>query len=174
SIRSLNPFNNNTATNEPTTTTTSTSSSSDDDFFKLSYFERLSLFIITLLGSISCQTICFLLFPILSLKPKKFALIWTLGSILFLTSFAFLNGFKKFGYHLISENRVWFSLCYLSSIFITLFFCFWLRSSIAVIFGCVFQVLCQVWYTVSYFPLGRDGLRFVQGAGRDRVVSWVT
>ncbi|GMG56486.1 unnamed protein product [Ambrosiozyma monospora] len=144
-----------------------------DNIFNLSYFERVSLFIVTLLGSGACFIICITLFPFLSLKPKKFAIIWSLGSILFLISFCFLNGFIKFYHHLVSKERLWFSVGFILSIFVTLLFSVVYHSTLLVIPACVVQLICTVWYTVSYFPYGRQGLQMTSNVARSQVENWI-
>lgn len=50
--------------------------------FSLSRWERYMLFGICLLGSLACYAIACFMFPVLVLKPRKFVLLWTMGSLL--------------------------------------------------------------------------------------------
>lgn len=151
-----------------------TDDSDSDNPFNLSYFEKMSLFVITLIGSFACYGICIMFFPFLSLKPKKFALIWTLGSTLFLLAFAFLNGFTTFAKHLVSSDRVWFTASFLGSIVLTLLSSMIFRSTILTMISCAFQIVASIYYTVSYAPFGRQGLNLTTNMARNQVESWIS
>ncbi|KAL9710555.1 Protein transport protein sft2 [Leucoagaricus gongylophorus] len=58
------------------------SSNEDEAWFALSRWERLLGFIGSLAGAIVCFFVAFLTLPILALKPAKFALAFSLGSLL--------------------------------------------------------------------------------------------
>lgn len=146
----------------------------DGPFLRLSYFERISLFIVCILGTFSCYAICLLFFPILSLKPRKFSLIWTIGSILFLVSFSILNGFRNFFTHSITVQRFPFTLSFVGSIAATLVFSLLWKNSLLVILSGVTQLLCSLYYTVSYFPYGRQGLELTSGVARSQVQGWLS
>lgn len=145
-----------------------------DSILKLSYFERISLFIVCILGCYACYAICFIFFPVLSLKPKKFSLIWTIGSVLFLVAFAILNGPTNFFKHAISVERLPFTLSFVGSIVTTLLFSLVWKNNLLVIISCVIQAICSVYYTVSYFPYGRQGLRLTTGVARSQVENWLS
>lgn len=142
--------------------------------FQLSYFEKISLFIVCILGCYTCYSICFLFFPILSLKPRKFSLIWTLGSILFLLAFIILNGMNKFFSNAITLDRLPFTISFILSIITTLIFSLIYKSNILVIISCIIQFVCSLYYTISYFPYGREGLRMSSGLARSQVESWLS
>lgn len=150
------------------------SESEPESAFNLSYFERVSLFAITMIGSFACYALCLALFPVLSLKPKKFALIWTLGSLLFLLAFALLNGFTKFAQHLVSPDRRFFTMGFVLSIVLTLVFSLGWKSNILVIVACVAQFIASIYYTVSYAPFGRQGLNLGTNLARSQVESWIS
>lgn len=146
----------------------------EESILKLSYFERISLFIVCILGCYACYSICFIFFPILSLKPKKFSLIWSIGSILFLIAFAILNGPEKFLRHAISVERLPFTVSFVGSIAMTLIFSLVWKHSLLVIVSCIIQAICSLYYTMSYFPYGRQGLRLTTGVARNQVENWLS
>ena len=37
----------------------------------------------------------------------------------------------------------------------------------------IIQIVCLVWYLVSYFPMGTSGLRFAARLGSNRVAAWM-
>lgn len=151
-----------------------TNSNTEDSMLNLSYFERISLFVVCILGCYACYSICFIFFPILSLKPKKFSLIWSIGSILFLVAFAILNGPKKFFNHAISADRLPFTISFVGSIIMTLIFSLIWKHALFVIIACIIQAICSVYYTISYFPYGRQGLRMTTGVARNQVENWLS
>lgn len=136
----------------------------------LSYFERMSLFIVTLAGVYICYSIS-LFFIIIS--PRKFAVLWSFGSILFLISFTILMGPKKFINHFISGERLMYSISFFISIMATLIFSFIYRSMIGVLFSIIIQFVCTIAYSVSYFPLGRQSLQLGSTIARDQVSDWL-
>lgn len=153
---------------------TNNASDSSDSLLRLSYFERISLFVVCILGCYACYAICFIFFPVLSLKPKKFSLIWSIGSVLFLVAFDILNGPTKFFKHAISLERLPFTLSFVGSIMMTLLFSLLWKNNLLVIIACAIQAICSVYYTVSYFPYGRQGLRLTTGVARSQVENWLT
>jgi hypothetical protein len=57
-------------------------------WFALSQWDRLIVFGCCVLGAAACFVMAFFLLPVLVLKPRKFVVLWTVGSILFLCRFA--------------------------------------------------------------------------------------
>src|SRR5271156_4788073 len=58
-------------------------------WFALSQWDRLIVFGCCVLGAAVCFIMAFFLMPVLVLKPRKFVMLWTVGSILFLCRFVF-------------------------------------------------------------------------------------
>ena len=94
------------------------------------------------------------MFPVLALRPRKFGMLWTMGSILFLVSFGVLQGPKTYLYHLISPNRILFTTVFMGSVVATLYSAVILKSSILTIFTSIIEIFAVIYYTVSYFPFG--------------------
>lgn len=53
-------------------------------WFALSQWDRLIVFGCCVLGAAACFVMAFVLMPVLVVKPRKFVVLWTVGSILFL------------------------------------------------------------------------------------------
>jgi len=53
-------------------------------WFALSQWDRIIVFACCVLGAAVCFAIAFMLMPVLAFKPRKFVVLWTVGSILFL------------------------------------------------------------------------------------------
>jgi hypothetical protein len=145
----------------------------DNSFFNLSYFERISLFIVCIIGSFCCFTICFVFFPFMLLHPKKFTLLWSIGSILFLIAFMILNGIEKFLKHLLSIERLPFTIAFVGCIVANLLFSLIWKHNLLVIICCILQIIISIVYAVSYFPYGRQGLRLTTGVARSQVEGWL-
>lgn len=146
---------------------------SEPGYFELSRWDRMLIFGLTFAGSISCYLICIFLFPILMLKPKKFAFLWSLGSIFFLVSFGVLQGFRSYMEHLFLSTRIIFTIVFGASIIMTLISCMTLKSTILSIIFAVIQLLSATWYSVSYFPLGRQTLNLAGSVARSQVDNWL-
>lgn len=145
----------------------------EESFFALSRWDRMLIFVGCNVGAAVCFFICFFLFPVLSLKPRKFAILWSVGSVLFLASWAVLMGPVTYTKHLISGPRLPFSAAYFGSIALTLYFAIGLRSTLLTLVSCVFQLAALLWYLVSYFPMGSTGLQFMGRFGAQRVTAWM-
>jgi len=113
------------------------------------------------------------LFPVLSLKPRKFALLWSLGLIFFLISFGVLQGAQAYLVHLFSSTRIIFTIVFGASIILTLISSLSLKSTLLSIIFAAIQLVAALWYTVSYFPLGRQTLNLAGGVARGQVENWI-
>lgn len=144
----------------------------EPEWFNLSRWDRLLIFGVCLLGAVACFVLCFFLLPVLAVKPRKFALLWSLGSLLFVISFGVLQGPLSYLRHLFSQQRLPFTVAYFGAIFATLFFSI-NRYTILTILAVVVQLLAALWYAVSYFPMGSQSLRFASRMGARQVTSWI-
>lgn len=142
-------------------------------YFELSRWDRMLIFALTFAGAVICYLICIFLFPVLTLKPRKFAFLWSLGSIFFLVSFGVLQGFQAYMLHLFSSTRIIFTVVFVTSIVLTLISALSLKSTLlSIVFGIV-QLISAVWYTVSYFPMGQQTLNLAGSVARSQVDSWI-
>ncbi|KAL4999612.1 Got1/Sft2-like family-domain-containing protein [Aspergillus recurvatus] len=146
----------------------------EDTFFALSRWDRMLIFFACNLGAAVCFVICFFLFPVLSLKPRKFAILWSVGSLLFLLSWAVLMGPMIYARHLVSGSRLPFTAAYFGSIAMTLYFAIGLHNTFLTLISSIFQLAALLWYIVSYFPMGSTGLQFMGRFGAQRVTAWMT
>ncbi|KAL8681152.1 MAG: hypothetical protein Q9186_002684 [Xanthomendoza sp. 1 TL-2023] len=146
----------------------------EEGWFALSRWDRLLVFGACNAAALVCFVICFALFPVLSLKPRKFAILWSMGSMLFLASWAVLMGPIVYAQHLISGPRLPFTAAYFGSITMTLVFAIKLQSTLLTLISCLVQLAALVWYLVSYFPMGGTGLRFAARFGTSQLSSWMT
>lgn len=147
---------------------------SDPGMFELLRWDRMLIFALCFGGSVCCYLICIFLFPVLSLKPRKFALLWSIGSILFLVSFGVLQGFKAYMVHLFLGTRIIFTIGFGASIILTIISSVALKSILLSILFAVIQLLAAVWYAISYFPLGKQTINLAGSVARSQVDSWIS
>ncbi|KAH6996640.1 Got1/Sft2-like family-domain-containing protein [Ilyonectria robusta] len=180
SIQSLNPFGDRGYVRLPTTEGPGaplpqpTRREEEEGWFVLSRWDRLMVFGACNLAALACFVICFTLFPVLSLRPRKFVILWSVGSMMFLASFAAMMGPMNYVYHLFSAPRLPFTAAYFGSIILTLVFALKLHSTILTLFSAIIQLACLVWYLISYFPMGSTGLRLATSFGARQATSWMS
>ncbi|CAG2108218.1 unnamed protein product [Medioppia subpectinata] len=98
--------------------------------------------------------------PLLVFKARKFALLFTFGSLFIVLSFSVLWGPISHMKHLFSQQRLPFTLTYFGSLFMTLYFALKVQSTVLTALFAVIQVIALLWYVVSYLPGGQTGLMF--------------
>ncbi|KDR74067.1 hypothetical protein GALMADRAFT_250801 [Galerina marginata CBS 339.88] len=145
-------------------------SNEDEAWFALSRWERLLGFGGCLIGAAICFFVAFLTLPLLAIKPAKFALSFSLGSILVMFGFSVLIGPINHFKHLISKERLPFSAVYFASLGLTLYFSLGAQSYIGSLLAGAVQVIALVSYVLAYFPGGTQTLRMggslaLRGAG---------
>ncbi|KAF5345827.1 hypothetical protein D9756_010890 [Leucocoprinus leucothites] len=148
----------------------SESSNEDEAWFALSRWERLLGFIGALVGAAVCFFVAFLTLPMLAFKPAKFALAFSLGSILVMFGFSVLIGPINHIKHLVSKERLPFSLVYLGSLGLTLYFALGAHSYFGSLICGGVQIVALIAYVLAYFPGGTQTLRMggslaLRGAG---------
>ncbi|KAI0033043.1 Got1/Sft2-like family-domain-containing protein [Vararia minispora EC-137] len=145
-------------------------SNEEEAYFALSRWERLLGFLGCLVGAAVCFGVAFFTLPLLALKPAKFALAFSLGSMLVMFGFSVLIGPINHIKHLASRERLPFSIAYLASLGLTLYFALGPHSYFGSLIGAIVQVVALVSYVLAYFPGGTQTLRFggqmaMRGAG---------
>lgn len=180
SLQSLNPFQDRGYTVLPTSEgpgaplPAPSRREEEEGWFVLSRWDRMLVFAFCNLAAAACFVICFTLFPVLSLRPRKFVILWTVGSALFLASFAAIMGPMNYIYHLFSAPRLPFTAAYFGSIAMTLVFAIKLHSTILTLFASLIQLAALLWYLVSYFPMGSTGLRLATSFGARQATAWLS
>lgn len=127
---------------------------------------------------------------------------WTVGSALFLASFAAIMGPMNYVYHLFSAPRLPFTAAYFGSIAMTLVFAIKVcqtptsrkdekerrekgpgyvyaniskvHSTILTLLASLVQLAALIWYLVSYFPMGSTGLRLATSFGARQATAWLS
>ncbi|KAF8556721.1 ER-to-golgi vesicle protein transport Sft2 [Imleria badia] len=152
-------------------------SNEDEAWFALSRWERLLGFGACLIGACVCFFFAFLGLPWLPIRPAKFALAFSMGSLLVMVGqvrppppFSVLIGPINHIKHLVSRERLPFSAVYLVSLGLTLYFALGAHSQLGSLLAGIVQVVALVAYVLAYFPGGTQTLRFggqiaLRGAG---------
>lgn len=99
--------------------------------------------------------------PLAVLRPAKFAAPYCLASLLVFGSVGFLQGFVTYGRHLISRDRLPFTLLFFGTTVMTLYSATQNLGYILTIISVLAQLICLVIYIVSYVPGGQSGISFM-------------
>ncbi|KAJ2229443.1 protein transport protein sft2 [Coemansia sp. RSA 1722] len=129
------------------------------EWFGLSLMQRWIGFAGCAVLALFCFLMAFLALPLMVIKPQKFATAFSLGGLATIAGIALLRGPRAHTRHLLSRDRLLFTVTYLGSVFFTLFFSAIAHSYLGTLLFVVVQVVALVWYVVSYFPGGSAGLQ---------------
>ncbi|KAI8097824.1 Got1/Sft2-like family-domain-containing protein [Gilbertella persicaria] len=129
----------------------------EDPWYQLSRVERVMAFALCLALGIGCFALSFFFLP---LFPGKFAATFTLGSILILVSVALLRGPWAHTKHMISKERLPFTISYVGSMALTLYAAIGIRAMILTVLFAIIQIVALIWYVGSYIPGGVSTLRY--------------
>ncbi|XP_070560693.1 uncharacterized protein [Ptychodera flava] len=122
--------------------------------------QRIIGFMGCLAAGIFCFVVAGFFAPFILVKARKFALLYTLGSLFTISSFSLLWGPWNHVKHLFSAARLPFTTTYLGSMFATLYFAMVMKSTIFTVLSASIQIIALIWYVVSYIPGGQTGLKF--------------
>nr|CAD7442463.1 unnamed protein product [Timema bartmani] len=123
---------------------------------------------------ILCFTLAALYIPVLLFKARKFALLYTMGSLFTICSFSFLWGPINHLKHLFSRERLPFTAAYFGSLVATLYFALSVQSTPLTVLFAVAQVMALLWFLISYIPGGQTGLAFFTRLCSSAVTSTVS
>jgi len=127
----------------------------------LSKKQRIIGFMSSMGMGVLCFSMALAYLPILLVAARKFALLYTLGSIFFISSFSFLYGPKKHFKHLLSSERLPFTSSYVLSMCFTLYAAMGIKSYILTIIAAGIQCVALTYFTLSYIPGGQAAIKFM-------------
>lgn len=136
------------------------SSAQKDCCPSMSKFQRITAFCFCVCMGLLCFGLSALYIPVLLLKARKFALLYTMGSLFLISSFSFLWGPMNHLKHLFSQERLCFTVSYLGTLIATLYCALVLVSTPLTVLAAVGQVIALLWFLISYIPGGHTGLKF--------------
>ncbi|KAJ8748196.1 hypothetical protein K2173_000604 [Erythroxylum novogranatense] len=99
--------------------------------------------------------------PVMVLVPQKFAICFTIGSAFIIASFFPLKGPRNQISHMISKERLPFTLGFLGTMVGTVYVSTVAHSYILSVLFSVLQVVALSYYAISYFPGGSTGMKFL-------------
>ncbi|KAJ8681014.1 hypothetical protein QAD02_016801 [Eretmocerus hayati] len=133
--------------------------------------QRLSAFGFCFVMGILCFSLSTFYIPVLILKARKFALLYTMGSLFFLMSFSFLWGPMSYFKSLFSMERRLFSFIYITTLTGTLYFALHLQSTPLTVLCAVCQLIAMMVFLISHIPGGTTGILFFTKMCRSSVSS---
>lgn len=133
--------------------------------------QRLVAFVVCVLFSALCFGLSALYAPLLLLYARKFALLWSLGSLFAIAAAALLRGPSRLAAGLPTSPGAAVYLCALGG---TLYAALSLHSTVLTAMGAALQVTVIVGYVVSLLPGGSAGLRFMGGMAASAIKRTVT
>lgn len=144
----------------PTSTTSSWFEDVQKEYFTLSRTQRFLGFGVCLFFGILCFILSFIYIPLLLLQARKFALLFTLGSLFFILSFSFLYGPWAHLKSMFSKERALTTSIYGITLIATLYCALHLQSTPWTIVCAVLQVMALFWMMMGSIPGGSTGARF--------------
>jgi hypothetical protein len=105
--------------------------------------------------------------PMIAVRPQKFALSFTCGSLTFMGSFGVLKGPAEHLQSMLTAERLPFTCVYVGSMFLTLYFTFTkggLTGYVFVLGASACQLMALLWYLITFLPGGSTGLSLLLSA----------
>lgn len=134
----------------------------------MSYQQRFQVFVsLLLLSGVFFALAFFVGIPTITLRPQKFAISFTFGSLMFMGSFALLRGPQAHFMGMIAPDRLPFTTFYLVSMFATLYCTFKVKGAeayVSVLITSGLQLLALLWYLVTFLPGGAQGMKVLTSA----------
>mmetsp|Transcript_10415 Transcript_10415/g.22070 ORF Transcript_10415/g.22070 Transcript_10415/m.22070 type:complete len:235 (+) Transcript_10415:69-773(+) len=134
----------------------------------MNYQERFKVFCALLILSALFFALAFAVgLPMIYIRPQKFALSFTFGSLMFMGSFAILKGPYAHFMGMLVPERLPFTIVYFGSMLATLFFTFTVGGALGyiVVMACsAAQLLALMWYLVTFLPGGAAGMQMLTSA----------
>ena len=99
--------------------------------------------------------------PLILISPKKFALLFALGTFVSLSSFIFYYGTIQFFELLFNKDRIWFTLVYLTGFFGCIFFPAFLGKNYFIILAFSgLEMISTLFFILTFLPGGYTSIRF--------------
>ena len=105
--------------------------------------------------------------PMITLRPQKFAISFTFGSLLFMGSFGILKGPMEHLKSMCAGDRMFFTTIYIGSMLSTLYFTFNIggpQGYLIVLGSSGMQLLALLYYLISFLPGGAAGMKILIAA----------
>ena len=98
--------------------------------------------------------------PLILISPKKFALLFALGTFVSLSSFIFYYGTIQFFELLFNKDRIWFTLVYLTGFFGCIFFpAFFDKNYFIILAFSGLEMISTLFFILTFLPGGYSSIR---------------
>lgn len=121
---------------------------------KLNRFQRIAAAFIFIGLGCFCLVLSTFYIPVLVFKARKFALLFTLASCLFILGFSFLIGFKSLMSSLFSKQKIIVSISYTVCLILTLYFSMFMQSTALTVLFAVLQIISLSFMLFGVAPKG--------------------
>ncbi len=110
--------------------------------------------------------IIFLVFSLMSLPfvvifPQRFLSLFSIGSIITLSSFIFIYGTAKYFSMLFEKSRLHFTIFYIVSLVLGFYFAYIKEYFLYSLICAIIQMITLVIFTLSFIPGGNSGISFI-------------
>lgn len=121
---------------------------------KLNRLQRIAASIICIGLGCFCLVLSTFYIPVLVFKARKFALLFTLASCLFIAGFAFLVGLKSLISSMFSKQKLIVSISYSICLILTLYFSMFMQSTALTVLFAVLQIISLSFMLFGIAPKG--------------------
>jgi len=118
-------------------------------------------FFIVLFVGLGIILLSMIFLPAAIMFPQKFVGLFSLGSMVILSSFIFIYGTAGYIELLFSRARVTFTLLFIGSIFVGFYFSFIHPNYIVSLICALVQLITLIIFTLSFIPGGQTGISFM-------------
>jgi hypothetical protein len=119
------------------------------------------LFFIILSVGLGLIFLSLVFLPLVWITPQKFVSLFSLGSLVTISSFVFVYGTSAYLEMLFSKQRALFTILFLVSIFLGIYFAFNQTYYIISLICAVIQLITLIIFTLSFIPGGSMGISFI-------------
>ena len=104
----------------------------------------------------------FLFIPLILIAPKKFTLLFALGTFVAISSFIFYFGTNKFFDVLFNKDRIWFTVAYLTGFFGCLFFpTFFDKNYFLILIFSGLEMISTLFFILTFLPGGYSSIKML-------------
>ena len=104
--------------------------------------------------------ISFIFIPLIIITPKKFTLLFALGTFVLISSFIFYFGTNKFFEVLFNKDRIWFTVAYLTGFFGCLFFpTFFGKNYLLILIFSGLEMISTLFFILTFLPGGYSSIK---------------
>ena len=98
--------------------------------------------------------------PLILISPKKFSLLFALGTFVTILSFIFYYGTLQFFELLFNKDRIWFTVAYLTGFFGCLFFpTFFGKNYFIILVFSGLEMISSLFFILTFLPGGYSSIR---------------